>query len=179
MTGTINFYNTTTRIMLNGRGRPEIMATLFRQIIDNTYADVATLDMQLKIGIEEWLRQNGDVACVRDTGDNTCLKIASVQTTPDGIDIKPSKKLYKQMIPYCKRSKYNQDSDGDEEDQCEDLCTVCNLPTSTKDSVYCTLSDHWLHCLCIDMSTMRIMIMMTVLPALHVVKCVIYATWTP
>ena len=146
--------------MLNGRCRPEIMATLFRQIIDNTYADVnvATLDMQLKIGTEEWLRQNGDVARVRDTGDNTCLKIASVQTTPDGIDIKPSKKLYKQMIPYCKRSKYNQDSDddgddGDEEDQCEDLCTVCNLPTSTKDSVYCTLSDHWLHCLCIDMST--------------------------
>ena len=158
MTGTINFYNTTTRIMLNGRCRPEIMATLFRQIIDNTYADVnvAALDMQLKAGIEEWLRQNGDVARVRDTGDNTCIKIASLQTTPDGIDIKPSKKLYKQMIPYCKRSKYNLDSDGDdgdEGDQCENLCTVCNLPTSANDSVYCTLSDHWLHCLCIDVST--------------------------
>ena len=126
MTGTINFYNTTTRIMLNGRCRPEIMTTLSRQIIDNTCADVnvAALHMQLKIGIEEWFNQNDDLARVHDTGDNICLQIAGGHTTPDRVDKKPSKKRYKQMIPYCKRNDFNQDTDGDDEDQCEELCAT-------------------------------------------------------
>ena len=119
-TATINFYNTTTRIMINGC-HSEVAINIVRELINSIRADVdiAGLDQKIRKVIEQWLSQKAEHS----------MKEIEPQIQPE------NKKADEDLALL--------DSIG------HHPCSICNSVTSPDDAIFCNLSDHWLHLVCL------------------------------
>ena len=140
---TINFYNTSSRIMVNGERSTELVTSLLERLMNSVQADVdvAELDIMIRKGISDWLilHDSNKSSCeINHTDAKPCVMI-------EGAESVRKKTNYKELLRLEVKDTYGIEAEEATE---ELLCTLCNKSTSVDNAVHCALSDHWIHFAC-------------------------------